>query len=80
MPFLPPKNNNNKRKERKMPLLFSSPKYGVSIWCTPHICWVTHTLVAPTMCGAHLCVRDPAYMPGIRYNFDIIFLYQSIVP
>ena len=40
-----------------------------SIWCTWHICQVTHILAGPTVCEARLCVRDPTYMPGTRYNF-----------
>ena len=47
----------------------SLPQSRAGIWCTQHICQVTHTLTGPTHCGAHLCVRDTAYMPGTTYNF-----------
>ena len=45
---------------------------GAGIWCTRHICRVTHTLAGPTHYGARLCVRDPAYMPGTTYNFGVM--------
>ena len=42
--------------------LTQSCRKGAGIWCTRHICRVTYTLASPTHCGAHLCVKDPAYM------------------
>ena len=48
---------------------------GAGIWCTRHICRVTHRLAGPTHCGARLCVRDSAYMSGTTYNFVCVCIF-----
>ena len=49
-----------------------------SIWCTWHICHVTHTLTDSTHCGAHLCVRDLVYTPGTAYNFIEVHASKNV--
>ena len=37
--------------------------------CKAQVIFPTKSLLQSTVCGARLCVRDSAYMPGTRYNF-----------